>query len=169
MKFENSTYINYLINLSKQNRFSAFLIIVEIYLKVVYNTVKKILIDEILTNEVCIKTFEEAWLTLNEYNNSFPFSIWIKNIAIPLALQKINLKKDISDNEIAPSEHILTELDVEYAISNLPAINRAVFVLHDIDGYSVYEINLFFPDYYEDEIQSILIQSRMNLITLIKL
>ena len=95
MKFENSVYMDYLINLSKQNRFSAFLIIVEVYLKVVYNTVKQILLDEISTNEICVKTFEEAWLTINDYNNSLPFSNWINNIAILLALQKIKHEKNI--------------------------------------------------------------------------
>ncbi len=165
MAEENTTYINYLIDMSKSGRQRGFLELCEINLRNVFTVVYRLLNDVNSAKMITARTFLKTWNEIKECPKNKPFQLWIKSIAILLAMEELESVKFSAQqkSEVPKSNSEIEHL--EYFIKQLPVQERTVFVLHDLEGYSYREIQYFFPNLIEDEIKTILIQTRQQLIT----
>jgi DNA-directed RNA polymerase specialized sigma24 family protein len=164
MADENTTYINYLIDISKAGRQRGFLELCEINLRNVFTVVYRLLDNLDAAKRITAKAFLKSWSEIKEIPKNKPFQLWIKGIAIILAMEELeNAKLTSNQKSEAPSNINSTEY-LEFLIKQLPVIERTIFVLHDLEGYSYREIQYFFPNLIEDELKTILIQTRQLLI-----
>lgn len=164
MSSENTTYINYLIEISKTGRQRGFLDLCEIMLPNVFTVVFRLVNDAELAKKITTGTFVKIWGEMKEFDIRQSFLDWIKNEAVlhsidelakNTALFQISIEKSSKDPEVK---------DLENLIRSLPPLNRVIFVLHDLEGYSYTEIVRFFPEFIEDELKTNLIQTRQYLI-----
>ncbi len=161
MKIENTNYVNYLIELSQNERKSAFFDLCEINLSSVFTIIYRLTADYDLSRKLTVTTFLKAWEKIKNYDYKIPFVLWIKNIAINLALENLNRIAG-SSQEINLTEDRLKNL--ENLIMNLDYERRIIFVLHDLEGYSYEEVANFLNYDFVDEIKIKLIETRKYLI-----
>lgn len=164
MSTENTTYINYLIEISKSGRQRGFLDLSEIILPNVYTVVYRLLNDELAAKKITVKTLLQAWEKMKEFDPSTSFVVWIKSVAIILSMEELNKNTSSFQMFLSEKDLAVDNLDLESLIKALPTLNRLIFVLHDLEGYSYKEIMQFFPDLIEDELKTNLIQTRQFLI-----
>ena len=136
----------------------------EIVLPNVYTVIYRLLNDEEAAKKITTKTLLQAWDKMKEFDLCTPFVVWIKSVAIILSMEELN--KNTASFQMFLSEKDLTvdNLDLDSLIKALPTLNRIIFVLHGLEGYSYKEIMQFFPDLIEDELKTNLIQTRQYLI-----
>lgn len=117
----------------------------------VYALCLRIAADTRLAEELTQEAFVLAWNRLGEFRGESAFSSWVHRIAVNAAL--LHFRSDrrrlarigSTEETIEPvresgeAQH-LAAIDLEQAISLLPAQARAVFVLHEIEGYQHDEI-----------------------------
>ncbi|KAF0149934.1 MAG: ECF subfamily RNA polymerase sigma-24 factor [Ignavibacteria bacterium] len=164
MSTENTTYINYLIEISKSGRHRGFLDLCEIILPNVYTVVFRLLNDEESAKKITVKTFMQAWHQMKYFDVKKPFIVWIKSVAILLSMEELNKTASLFQMTLSENETKGSKRDLDSLIKTLPTLNRIIFVLHDLEGYSYKEILQFFPDLIEDELKTNLIQTRQHLI-----
>ena len=98
---------------------------------------------EILTQDVFVK----AWENIHSFRGESLFSTWLHRIAINHSLLELRSRKKRSVFiSISEKLNIIKKdpeklYDIENAIASLPNKARAVFVLHDIEGYKHEEIS----------------------------
>jgi len=161
MKIENTNYVNYLIELSQNGRRSAFFDLCEINLSNVFTIIYRLTADNDLSKKLTVATFLEAWEKIKSYDYKIPFVLWIKNIAINLALDNLN-RFSTSIVDVTLTEDRLKNL--ENLIMNLDYERRVIFVLHDLEGYTYEEITNFLRSDFIDEVKTKLIETRNYLI-----
>jgi RNA polymerase sigma-70 factor (ECF subfamily) len=104
-----------------------------------------------LAEELTQDTFVNAWKTLGEFRGDSAFSSWLHRIAVNAALfrsrtdRRRTLRIVSTDEQPDPAVEgtelsALTAIDLEQALRALPLQARAVFVLHEIEGYQHEEI-----------------------------
>lgn len=163
MSTENTTYINYLIEIAKSGRQRGFLDLCEIVLPNIYTVVYRILNDEYSAKRITVKILIHSWQQIKSYDIRKPFIEWIKNTAVLFCIEELN-KNTSSPQIFAGDSKKDNNLDLNGLIKTLPTINRVIFVLHDLEGYSYEQIIRFFPELIEDEIKTNLIETRQYLI-----
>lgn len=164
MPEENTTYINYLIDMSKSGRQRGFLELCEINLRNVFTVVFRLLNNFEVSKKITAKTFLIAWNEIKECPKHKPFILWLKDIAIRLSMEELDNDSFIKQQQ-AEKPQSNSEIEyLEFFIKQLPVQERTIFVLHDLEGYSYWEIQKFFPNLIQDEIKTILIQTRQLLI-----
>ncbi len=117
----------------------------------VYAVCLRMIADQRKAEELTQEVFVQAWEKLQSFRGDSLFSTWLHRIAINLTLTAIRSDKrynarvestddieyfDSVDEQISPEMAI----DIEDAIAQLPPGARAIFVLHDIEGYRHEEI-----------------------------
>ena len=133
--------------------------------RLVYNTALRLLADPVEAECVLQETFLKVLQALPEFKAHSSLSTWIYRIATNYALMRLRSKKrrpgslDEAESHVSqaaletfnrsvgnnPLEAVMnSELRaaMEQAISDLPDKFRSVFVLKDIDGYSLKEISV---------------------------
>jgi RNA polymerase sigma-70 factor (ECF subfamily) len=110
--------------------------------------------DRQAAQELAQDTFVRAWEKLDSFRGESAFSTWLHRIAVNLLLHesrtarrralRVALESDLVTGP-GPSpldsaaQHLgepEVHMDIEAALTRLPAGARAVFVLHDIGGYT---------------------------------
>jgi len=117
----------------------------------VYAVCLRIVADAGLAEELTQEAFVSAWNTLGEFRGESAFASWIHRIAVNAVL--VHIRSDRRRRaRIGSTDEIielagendegtrLASIDLEHAISLLPSQARAVFVLHEIEGYQHDEI-----------------------------
>lgn len=95
--------------------------------------------------------FVRAWERLGAFRGESAFSSWLHRLAVNVVLadrraagrrlRRVVTASDAPAHEgPAPDQWSPERLDLERAIAGLPPGARAVFVLHDVEGYSHEEI-----------------------------
>lgn len=169
MANENTTYINYLIDMSQSGRQRGFLELCEINMRNVFTVVYRLLGDIKAAKKITVKTFLTAWGEIKEFPRHKPFLQWIKGMAINFAMDELEeADKNRNTKLSAPTDADEVEF-LGYQIKQLPLLEKTVFILHDLEGYSYSEIQTFFPNLIEDELKTILIQTRQQLISKLNL
>jgi RNA polymerase sigma-70 factor (ECF subfamily) len=92
---------------------------------------------------------QETWLAgcrgMHRFNGSAQFASWLTTIGIRAAykrsIQSAPNEVELGDitNDVA-SDGPVTAIDLERALARLPAHQRAVVVLHDVEGFTHEEI-----------------------------
>ncbi|MFN2398670.1 MAG: RNA polymerase sigma factor [Gemmatimonadaceae bacterium] len=109
---------------------------------------------EELTQDVFVK----AWEKLRSFRGDSAFSSWLYRLAVNIALNTRRSERrrldrtgdlvlELTDGTVARGERFgahtrvqSADIDLERAIASLPSGARAVFVLHDIEGFKHEEI-----------------------------
>ncbi len=97
------------------------------------------------------RTFVTAWQKLELFRSESAFSSWLYRIAVNVVFsehradqrreRRVFTTEEPADFEQAPPAPCTgTKLDLEQAIAALPPQARAVFVLHDVEGWQHDEI-----------------------------
>jgi RNA polymerase sigma-70 factor (ECF subfamily) len=92
---------------------------------------------------------QDTWLAgcrgMHRYNGDAKFSSWLTTIGIRAAYSRCAIPLhdemelfDVADD--SPSDGPATAIDLERAFTRLPAHQRAVVVLHDVEGFTHEEI-----------------------------
>ena len=94
-----------------------------------------------LTQEV----FVRAWKKLDTFRGESQFSTWLRKLAVNVCLNWIAQERkrtrrtvevdDLSVFEGKRTGSAESQIDLQRAIATLPPNARAVFVLHDVEGY----------------------------------
>lgn len=99
--------------------------------------------------------FVRVWERLGGYRGESAFTTWLHRVAVNTAFEEARTTKrrrlrvaiaadfadlEIMDRATAPAAQVAHAIDLDDAIRRLPAGARAVFVLHDIEGYQHGEI-----------------------------
>ncbi len=100
--------------------------------------------------ELTQDVFVRAWQKLGTFRGEARFSTWLHRLAVNLIITQrardtTHRLRFIGDDErleaaAAPPASAALRLDLEAAIAQLPSGARAVFVLHDVEGYKHEEI-----------------------------
>jgi RNA polymerase sigma-70 factor (ECF subfamily) len=109
--------------------------------------------DASLAEELTQDVFVRAWRNLGTFRGDSAFSSWLYPIAVNTALSerrsrvrrtsRVFTTDDLTPFEKAPEEKQAgadARFDLEAALRDLPPGARAVFVLHDVEGYRHQEI-----------------------------
>jgi RNA polymerase sigma-70 factor (ECF subfamily) len=97
------------------------------------------------------ETFIRAFARLREFRGEAALSTWLGSIAISIALNGLRKVRRLRDREVAldeapPMGRTIPEAEPDLkdrlaqAIDGLPDGYRAVFVMHDVEGYTHEEI-----------------------------
>ncbi len=164
MTVDNTNYVEYLIELSKEGRKRSFIDLCEINLRNVYTVAYRLLSDADEAQKVTLHTFVKSWEKIKEYNGKILFSIWMKNTAIEYSISMLNHRDAVYAERKRPIKISSGQEFLESHILSLPKDDRIIIILHDIEGYSYEEIRIFFEDLEIDEIKSKLINTREYLI-----
>jgi RNA polymerase sigma-70 factor (ECF subfamily) len=117
----------------------------------VYAICLRILANSTHAQELTQDVFVRVWEMIGTFRGESAFSSWLYRLTVNLVLVDLRAKKrrvarvmttdDLSpydkDNNMASPG---STIDLEHAIASLPEQARAVFVLHDIEGYLHHEI-----------------------------
>src|SRR5262245_1483815 len=101
-------------------------------------------------DEVTQDIFVRTWQKLGQFRGDSAFSTWLHRLAINVVIERRRTfaiqRERMSDDPaaldtaiVAPARADLT-VDFEYAMEQLPAGAREIFVLHDVEGYKHREI-----------------------------
>lgn len=100
-----------------------------------------------IVNDSFVKVFNQ----INRYDESLPFKSWLAKIVVNTSIDRFRKNKkniQFDDNEtfLVPdeSQNILTQLsaeDILGLLNRLPEIQRMVFSLYEIEGYTHDEIS----------------------------
>jgi RNA polymerase sigma-70 factor (ECF subfamily) len=157
---ENTNYISYLIDLAKSGRQRAFIDLAAINLKNVFTVSYRLLADYKLANKITLRTFHYAWKSIQSFDKDVSFPIWIKSLAIQFSIEELS-GNNLTNPEAQTRLTINSATErLESLIISLPIIDRIIFVLHDLEGFSYREINAYFDDMIVDEIKTKLIETR---------
>jgi RNA polymerase sigma-70 factor (ECF subfamily) len=107
--------------------------------------------DAATAEELTQDVFIRAWRALPEFRGDAKVSTWLHRIAVNVVLEhrrttsrRLRRVEPIGDLELlgasAPAPEAGLDLDLRAALETLPPGARAVFVLHEVEGYTHEEI-----------------------------
>jgi len=108
------------------------------------------------------KTYVNAWRRISEKDEFTSFADWLKKIAVQTVLTEENGDKN---NGKDADETLFLKNPFESHIRDLEFPNRLIYVLHDIENFSLEEISKL-SGKSEKEIKTLLANTRENLIKL---
>jgi RNA polymerase sigma-70 factor (ECF subfamily) len=106
----------------------------------VHALARRMLVDRAAAEDLTQEAFVRAWRALDTFQGQSRFATWVHRIAANLALDQLRRPQleepapELDDRASRASSHGL-RLDLERAIARLPRGMRAVFVLHDVEGF----------------------------------
>jgi RNA polymerase sigma-70 factor, ECF subfamily len=111
----------------------------------VYGLACAMLADETAARDATQEIFIKLWKSVANFRGESEFTTWLRRLAINHCLTAITAERrrharvfatdDLAAFDPGVRPRTETAIDLERAISTLPANARAVFVLHDIEGY----------------------------------
>jgi len=147
----NNDYIEFLVKSAKSGRKNAFMELSDFYLKKIYAICFIITADTDISNILTKKIFIKTWEELKFFNGDNLFSEWFYDLAIKEIYDELKTKyiaaylvEENKKNEIEPITENLTS--VEKVILDLEQDERFIFVLHDIENYSLEKIGILTED-----------------------
>ena len=128
----------------------AFEVIYRSHAVSVHALVRRMVADERDARDLAQDAFVRAWERLNSFKGRSSLRTWLHRVAVNVVLEHLRgVKREslrmigVDDTTLPGHSNIGTldaRMDVNAALVKLPAGARAVFVLHDIEGYSHEEI-----------------------------
>jgi RNA polymerase sigma-70 factor, ECF subfamily len=150
----NSTYSEIeLIAAAKRGDHSAFRKIFDEHVQRIYAFCLRLSAARQFAEELTQDVFVKAWENLHTFRGESKLTTWLHSIAVNEFLmqkrsEKRLLKKMFTSDDLTPYDrndgrtdsHYSTKIDLEKAMSVLPRQAKAVFILHDVEGYQHNEI-----------------------------
>jgi len=117
----------------------------------VYALALRVTGDSGKAEEVVQDVFLQVWRRIGSFEGRSRFTTWLHRLAVNRALDTLRRDPRRNAREIFQAEtepialaridaKVETAMDLETAIASLPDGARAVFVLHDVEGYGHDEI-----------------------------
>jgi len=140
-----------LVSRAREGDLAAFEALYRKHVRRVYALCLRLSGNAALAEELTQEAFVRAWKKLAQFRGESAFSTWLHPLVVNVALAERRSRRSreahtfLTDDiavydraalAIDPGER----LDVEQAVASLPAGARAVFVLHDVEGYRHDEI-----------------------------
>ncbi|MEN8162892.1 MAG: sigma-70 family RNA polymerase sigma factor [Acidobacteriota bacterium] len=131
----------------------AFEVLYRTHSKRVYALCRRLCGDMTLAEDLCQETFVRAWTGLASFRGKAAFGTWLHRVAVNAVLghrRWSDSREDLRAEDLSTVEPYSAAksetrsshgLDLERAIAGLPGGARAVFVLHDVEGYRHREIS----------------------------
>ncbi len=137
--------------LAAQGDASAFERIYQAHLGRVYNLARRMAGPD-SADELAQDVFVRVWQKLATFRGESSFGTWLHRLAVNVIIERFRALSTARDRFLADGEAVLERLpgsspskvdarmDLEVAMKRLPPGARAVFVLHDVEGYRHEEI-----------------------------
>ncbi len=139
---------------ARQGDLSAFEEVVRRYQRRVYGTALRIVRCHEVADDVSQEAFVRAWRSLDRFDTARPFGPWVCRIAANLALNHVRSprgrEETLPEEQAEPRSEAADPLEsllddegrrvLDEALSELPAEQRAVFVLRAFEELSYAEI-----------------------------
>jgi len=117
----------------------------------VYAVCLRISADGVRAEELTQDVFVRTWEMLTTFRGESAFSTWLHRLAVNVVLVHFRSQRrrtarvqPVEDLELHDSPEKTTPpgtaIDLEHAMTKLPPQARAIFILHDIEGYKHTEI-----------------------------
>ena len=115
----------------------------------IYAVSLRMVADAALAEELTQEAFVRAWRKLGSFRGTSAFGTWLHRLAVNVTLDALRARQRwrerFSEEQperpaVAPARDPDGSLDLERSIAELPPRARAVFVLHDVEGYKHREI-----------------------------
>jgi RNA polymerase sigma-70 factor, ECF subfamily len=129
---------------------NAFEAIYRVHAPAVHTVIHRMVADERTARELTQDAFVRAWERLTSFKGQSSLATWLHRVAVNVVLEHLRGAKrdalrmiDIDDASVAgrgDAANLDARMDINAALARLPAGPRAVFVLHDVEGYSHEEI-----------------------------
>jgi RNA polymerase sigma-70 factor (ECF subfamily) len=137
--------LNDLVPKAQAGDFSAFEAIYRRDVGRTYALCLRMTADPTLAEELTQEAFVRAWSKLRTFRGDSGFSAWFRRLTINVVIsdRRSRARKPADQIELehlAPALEPGAAIDLESAISKLPAGARTIFVLHDVEGYRHDEI-----------------------------
>jgi RNA polymerase sigma-70 factor (ECF subfamily) len=140
-----------LVSRAREGDLAAFEVLYRQHLRRVYALCLRLSGEVALAEELTQEAFVRAWKKLAQFRGESAFSTWLYPLAVNVALAERRSRRSreahtFLTDDVAAHERPASDadpegrLDIERAVASLPAGARAVFVLHDIEGYRHDEI-----------------------------
>jgi RNA polymerase sigma-70 factor (ECF subfamily) len=148
-------YFQLLVQAAQRGRKNSFIDLCELNAKKIFTLCVRMLTNETLAHHISVKIYLQAWENIQFVRADTAFEVWLRSIAIYTILEEIRTKKlreelKLTSEEIPPA----TNDPLEKILLHLPEIERAIYILHEMEGYTYSEITDFFTNYDEQEIKS---------------
>jgi RNA polymerase sigma-70 factor (ECF subfamily) len=143
--------VNDLISAAQLGDETAFRSLYDLTVDRVYALCLRLAADPGMAEELTQDVFVRAWEKLRSFRGESAFSTWLHRLAVNVVLTE-RRARGRREKRVFPSGELEdlerpgrpaspgTRMDLEQAIASLPPGARAVFVLHDIEGYQHEEI-----------------------------
>ncbi len=115
----------------------------------VYALCIRILGDRDRATEATQSVFIKVWESIQTFRHESAFSSWLHRVAVNTVLAELRSERrksrmvdalDMEHENVPGHKPGGTHMDLEQSIAGLPPQARAIFVLHDIEGYTHEEI-----------------------------
>lgn len=115
----------------------------------VYALCLRMVNNNAIAEELCQEVFVKVWQKIHSFRGDSAFSSWLHRLATNLVLSDLRKKQlltmdidDVSEAQVQSNTDTDTGkvLDMEQAVRQLPDGARAIFVLHDVEGFQHKEI-----------------------------
>ncbi len=107
------------------------------------------LVQPNIAEKITTEVFYKAWLELRAFREDCPVQMWLSAITVYVVLDELRRDKmrrllfkqdkEFKEKELA-TVHPIYINSLEREIANLPFLERVIFVLHDMEKYSLEEI-----------------------------
>jgi RNA polymerase sigma-70 factor (ECF subfamily) len=142
--------VNETVRRAQQGDQAAFRVLYDAHVGRVYAICLRMARNRTEAEEHTQDVFVRAWERLASFRSESAFSTWLHRLAVNEVLQsrraagrrsaRVTLVEDPAALDGAARSALLSSPDLERAIAGLPDGARAVFVLHDVEGYQHDEI-----------------------------
>lgn len=145
---ESVTDETVLIEAAQEGDVRAFERLYRLYIGRVYAVCVRMAANAVEAEESAQEAFVRAWEKLNTFRGDSAFGTWLYRLAVNVVVTRYRRELRRADRESAAAEPWSCgglsdpglRLDLDAAIAALPTGARAVFVLHDVEGYRHEEI-----------------------------
>lgn len=116
----------------------------------VYAIARRMMADDARAQDVTQEVFIRLWKKIDSFRGESEFSTWFRRLTINVCLNALSSDKSREKHIFATDDLSLFDrgksirpearIDLDRAVATLPTGARAVFVLHDVEGYKHHEI-----------------------------
>ncbi|NIL99774.1 MAG: sigma-70 family RNA polymerase sigma factor [Acidobacteria bacterium] len=147
---DSSSQIAGLVNRAVEGDFSAYERLYHRHVGRIFALCLRMTADPATAEDLTQQAFIRGWERLDTFRGESQFAAWLRRIAVNIVLSDRRSRGRRPEHPVEDVETVTIErvarptasegIDLERAIAELPPRARAVFVLHDVEGYKHDEI-----------------------------